>query len=285
MNYFSFHTHSTFCDGKASMEDVCQKAIDLDLSALGFSSHAPVPFTTPWAMKFEDVMEYKKEIDRCKDLFGSKLKIYSALEADYIPNDRSVSYDAWKKMLDLDYIIGSVHLVQNPNDPDGLWFLDGPSENYENGVNIVFGGDIKAAVQQYYLQIQEMVVTQQPDVIAHFDKVIMNNKGRFFTEDEKWYQDVLEETLQVIKGTGTIIEVNTRGIYRGKYHTFFPCESIIKRCIDLQIPLTVSVDAHHPDELIAEFENGLKTIKELGGQHVSYFNEGKWEQLLIKDVY
>jgi histidinol-phosphatase (PHP family) len=284
MNYFSFHTHSSFCDGKASMNDVCQSAVKAGLCAIGFSSHAPVPFKTQWAMNFEDVLDYREEIERCRVEFGSSIKIYAALEADYIPSGRSVIFDAWRKMLDLDYIIGSVHLVLNPERPCQIWFLDGPKENYEIGLNACFDGDIKKAVTQYYLQMQEMVKLQKPDVIAHMDKVIMNNKDRFFSEKDSWYQDIVEDTLQVIKEFQTIVEVNTRGIYRGKYNTFFPNETIIKRCIELGIPLTVSVDAHHPDELKSEFESGVKTVKRLGGNSLTYFNIDSWKQLPMDSV-
>nr|WP_321452215.1 PHP domain-containing protein [uncultured Carboxylicivirga sp.] len=184
----------------------------------------------------------------------------------------------------MDYIIGSVHLVMNPEIPDELWFLDGPPENYEKGINNCFDGDAQKAVTQYYHQIQEMVVTQKPDVIAHMDKVIMNNKGRFFNEEDEWYQELVTETLQVISESETIIEVNTRGIYRGKYHTFFPNEKIIERCVMLGIPLTISVDAHHPDELKSEFDHALNVIKQAGAKTVSYFNQGQWEQLPIISV-
>ncbi|MCU4176113.1 histidinol-phosphatase [Carboxylicivirga sp. N1Y90] len=284
MNYFSFHTHSDFCDGKTSMEEVCKRAIELGLSAVGFSSHAPVPFKTKWAMQFDDVIAYASEVKRCKALFADEIKIYAALEADYIPVGNSVSYDAWRQMADLDYIIGSVHLVANPSVPDELWFLDGPAENYEKGINACFGGDVKKAVGQFYKQIQDMVKFQKPDVIAHMDKVVMNNKGRFYKGDEDWYLDLVEETLRVVAQYGTIVEVNTRGIYRGKYHTFFPNEQIIKRCVDIGIPLTVSVDAHHPDELTAEFETAVLVVEKLGGKDLAYFNDGKWEQLPISDV-
>ncbi|MBS2097727.1 histidinol-phosphatase [Carboxylicivirga linearis] len=284
MKYFSFHTHSHFCDGKAHMSEVCKKAAELGLSALGFSSHAPVPFSTKWAMKFEDAIEYRKAIAHYKDEYKNQLDIYAALEADYIPLGKSINYDIWRQMLELDYIIGSVHLVMNPEFPDDLWFLDGPSENYEIGINECFGGDVKKAVRQYYHQIQEMVRTQKPDVIAHMDKVIMNNKGRFFREEDKWYQELVEQTLQVIADSNTIIEVNTRGIYRGKYHTFFPNEKIIKRCVELDIPLTISVDAHHPDELKKEFDHAVNVIKDQGGNSILYFNQGQWEQLPIDGV-
>lgn len=276
MNYFSFHTHSSYCDGKASVWEMCRAAVEAGLSAIGFAGHAPLPFKTGWAMQLEDVLSYRNDIEQCKSEFGSKIKVYAALEADYLPLQRFIGYDTWRNMLNLDYIIGSVHLVLNPEKAGQLWFLDGPEENYEKGLNACFDGDIRKGVSQYYKQIQEMVVTQKPDVIAHIDKVVMNNKNRFFTEDEEWCQTLVEDTLQVIRENNVVVEVNTRGIYKGKYHTFFPNEQIISRCVELDIPLTVSVDAHGTNELTSGFRQGVEAVKRLGAKGVVGFNEGYW---------
>jgi len=284
MQYFSFHTHSTFCDGKATVEEVCTSAIAQGISAVGFSSHAPVSFDTAWAMKFEDLSDYVNEVERCRLKFRNELLVYRSLETDFIAADKSIPFEEVRKIAKLDYIIGSVHLVYNPNKDNAIWFLDGPPVNYEKGINECFDGDVRLAVMTYFKQIQEMVRTQHPDVIAHMDKVVMNNKGRFFNESEQWYQDVMEETLQVIARHGAIIEINTRGIYRGKYHTWFPNEEVIKQCIDLNIPLTVSVDAHHPDELRAGFEDAIGVMQKLGCQFISVFEGSEWKQKPINDV-
>jgi histidinol-phosphatase (PHP family) len=228
--------------------------------------------------------EYVNTTKRCKSKYEGQLEIYRSLEADFIAHNRSIPFDVWRQLCQLDYIIGSVHLVANPERNNAIWFLDGPVENYEIGLNNCFDGDIKQGVTQYYKQMQEMVSSQKPDLIAHMDKVVMNSKGRFFSESDNWYQDILEETLQVIAKAGTIIEVNTRGIYRGKYSAFFPNKQVIKRCIELNIPLTVSVDAHHPDELTSEFENALKAIQNAGGNMVSVFTKIGWKQKAIDAV-
>jgi len=85
MQYFSYHTHSSFCDGKSDVEAVCARAVELGLSAVGFSSHAPVPYPTAWAMSFEKLTDYTDEIERCKNEFADRLLVYRALEADFLP--------------------------------------------------------------------------------------------------------------------------------------------------------------------------------------------------------
>ncbi len=284
MKSFCFHTHSSFCDGKASVEEVCLSAIKQGLGAIGFSSHAPVPFETQWAMEFHDLNNYADEVERCKELFKGQLAVYRSLEADFIGEGKSLPFGELRKLARLDYIIGSVHLVSNPEKSNKLWFLDGPSENYDKGIADCFDGDVRCAVERYYAQMREMVQAQQPEVIAHMDKVVMNNKKGYFSESETWYQEAVDRTLQVIASAGTIVEVNTRGIYRGKYATWFPNINIIRRCVELGIPLTVSVDAHHPDELTSGFDDALEAIKSAGCQTLSVFEGAAWKQIAINDV-
>jgi histidinol-phosphatase (PHP family) len=278
---FCYHTHSLFCDGKSSMEDMCRSALEKGMTIIGFSSHAPVPVQSEWAMKFEDVLAYRSEIERCQAIFAGQLLVYAGLEADYFP-PYTLSFSEWKRILNLDYIIGAVHLVKGKNDQ--FWFLDGPVENYETGLQNAFSGDIQEAVSTYFNQIRQMVQTQQPDVVAHLDKVVMNNKGRFFSESEMWYQKEVAKTLDVIQLRGTIVEVNTRGIYRKKWNDFFPSKDIIKACIKRNIPLTISPDAHHRDEADAGFQDALGCIRELGGTDVLVLDEGKWKQCALDSV-
>ena len=44
MFYSNAHTHSTWCDGKDSLEDMAQAAIELGFTDLGFTCHSPALF-------------------------------------------------------------------------------------------------------------------------------------------------------------------------------------------------------------------------------------------------
>lgn len=121
-----------------------------------------------------------------------------------------------------------------------------------------------------------MITTQNPDIIGHIDKVKMNNKGRYFSETEPWYIRLLEETLEVVAQSNSIVEVNTRGLYKKKSPSLFPDDYFLKRCCELNIPLTISSDAHHPDELLLNFHTAQQRIKQLGGNSLFKLEKGKW---------
>ena len=125
-----------------------------------------------------------------------------------------------------------------------------------------------------------MIITQKPDIIGHLDKIKMNNKNRFFSEDEKWYKDLVKETLKYIhqnsKSGIPIVEVNTRGIYKKKTQSLFPSIDILEQCYLLKIPITLNSDAHKPDELTNYFKETIQILKNIGFKGIHILNNGKW---------
>ena len=244
------------------------------MEQIGFSAHAPVPFENRWSILPEKFEKYIAEVRLLNKEFNTDIEVLLALEIDFIPGI-TANFSTYNKH-QLDYIIGSIHFVKNAEN-NSLWFIDGPIEGYIDGVDKVFNNNIQLAIENYYSQISEMVFTQKPDIIGHFDKVKMNNKNRFFTEDEKWYQNIIDKTLKNIQKSGCIIEINTRGIYRKKCDSLFPSTSIIEKIHHLNIPIIVSSDAHQPSELINNFEETFKILKQIGITKTKVLINGKWQ--------
>ncbi len=274
MRYFNFHTHTHYCDGSSAPEEYVEEAIRLGFETLGFSGHAPVSFPNNFAIKQEELQEYCDKISELKHKH-QELNIYLALEADYIPNI-STDFSVLKEECGLDYVIGSVHLVSNP-EKTGLWFIDGAKiETFDTGLRDLFDMDIKKAVTAYYHQVNEMILTQLPDVIGHVDKIKMNNKNRYFTIDEKWYTDLVAETLDIIKEKGGIVEVNTRGMYKKRSEDTFPGIDILKDLYKMNIPITISSDAHKPIELPLLFNETKEVLQRIGFKSLMVFDGKSW---------
>jgi histidinol-phosphatase (PHP family) len=277
MIQYNFHQHSLFSDGKAEPEAYVKKAVELGFSAVGFSEHSPLPFDTPFSLKQERVDEYIRVTDDLKLKYKDRLDVYRALEIDFIPV-LSENFEALKTLCKTDYAIGGVHLVKpDRSGPEDIWFIDGPDRNiYDQGIRDFFDGDVKKAVRTYFYQLNRMIETEVFDVVALFDKIKMHNQNRFFSEDESWYQALIEETLDLIKQKQLIVEVNTRGLYKKRSDSLFPDNRALKKAIDLEIPLIVSSDAHQPEELNSFFDDAEKRILELGGKSVMFFNGKNW---------
>ena len=280
MPNYNLHQHSTFSDGKSEPEAYVKKALELGFRAMGFAEHSPLPFPTSFSLKEENADAYVQETTRLKELYHEKLALYRALEFDFIPG-LSDDFSFWRKKLQLDYAIGSVHLVK-PEQDDGLWFIDGPlREKYDDGLKRYFNNDIKKAVRTYYFQVNQMIETQPFEIVGHLDKIKMHNANRYFGEEEKWYRQLVNETLALIKEKDLVVEVNTRGLYKKRSNRLFPDDETLKQVKNRGIPVLISTDAHHPDELHAFMDFAVHRLVEIGIKSVVFFRSGTWENVSL----
>ena len=77
----NLHTHSTFCDGKDTPEEMVMAAITKGFDSIGFSGHAPMCFGSIYDMG-DRVQDYIKEIKRLKSAFGDRISVYLGCELD-----------------------------------------------------------------------------------------------------------------------------------------------------------------------------------------------------------
>jgi len=280
MIQYNLHQHSIFSDGAAEPEVYVQNAINLGFEAMGFSEHSPLPFPTKFSLKEDRVEDYVLETERLKEKYAGQINLYRALEMDFIPRF-SENFAFWRKKVKLDYAIGSVHMVQ-PEDGSELWFIDGPDRTiYDKGLQQFFGGDIKKAVKAYFNQVNRMIESQPFDIVGHMDKIKMHNQNRYFTGEESWYRNLIDETLHLICEKDLIVEVNTRGLYKKRSDRLFPDDYTLQQVHDLDIPVLISSDAHQPEELNLLFETAEKRLLEMGFDAVVCFEKGCWKYVSL----
>jgi len=272
---YNFHTHSNFSDGSSPPIEYVKEAIKQNFRAIGFSEHAPLPFNSYYMISEAKMAEYIATIKELSLKYQNIIEIYLSLEIDYIPK-LSQSFKTFREKFGLDYTIGSIHLVKNPKN-NKLWFIDGGDITlYDNGLQETFNGDIKLAVTTYYDQIHQMIKNENPDVIGHLDKIKMNNKNRYFSENESWYKQLIETIIKNIERHKCIVEVNTRGVYKKKGNELFPGIEILKMLYINNIPITISSDAHQPDEISGAFYETLILLKEIGYKKIHIFEKKRW---------
>lgn len=85
MHITNLHTHSLYCDGAATIEEMIVSAIENGFDSLGISSHGPVDEETYWNIKKDKVEEYIEEVKRLKEKYKDKIEIFLGMELDYIP--------------------------------------------------------------------------------------------------------------------------------------------------------------------------------------------------------
>jgi histidinol-phosphatase (PHP family) len=272
----NYHTHTHFCDGSAAPEEYVKAAIDEGFSDLGFSAHAPLPFDNKWSVRPDMLEKYTAEVRRLQKVYASKIRIHLGLEADYIAGITG-SFDKVRAQCGFDYIIGAVHLVKSDRS-DHLWFIDGDPSGYDEGLRDIYQMDIKAGVDAYFKQLWEMISSERFDILAHADKIKMNNRGLYFSTDERWYQEYIEQTISLIAARQFIVEVNTRGIYKKRSPEFYPSIPMLEKLFAGSVKVTISTDAHQPGELSLQWKEAADCLKSIGYRHIMGFDGKGWTE-------
>jgi len=274
MRWTNYHGHCDYCDGKGRIEDYVTKALELNMAAIGISSHAPVPFTTDWTMPGDKLQSYLQEVDELKEKYKGQIRVLKALEVDFIPDVLSPAHVSITSS-ELDYTVGSVHFVDQLNDGT-RWAIDGPADEFQLGLEEIFKDDIKQAVLRFYALTREMIRTAKPDIIGHMDKIKMHNKTfNLFDENEQWYKDEVRKTMELLARQNVIVEINTKAFYRTGL--LFPGPEHFSLLKELNIPVTINSDAHHPDKLINGFEAVAQLLKDADIHQLHEFIDGRWQ--------
>ena len=67
MNYTDLHTHTVFSDGKYTVEELVQLAMEKGMPAIGISDHSFTVFDQRYCMKDGRIPEYLAEIRRVQE--------------------------------------------------------------------------------------------------------------------------------------------------------------------------------------------------------------------------
>lgn len=272
----TFHSHSRFDDGTGELEAYVISAVSKGFKVFGFSAHAPVIFESDWNMKQERFDEYIRTIGHLKEKYKGTIEIYTGLETDYYPGCID-----WRIKNGIDYTIGAVHFLRD-NRAGTYMPIDGSREEFEDGLKYVFDNDIRSLVKAYFGQVREMLMKMPPNIVAHLDVIKKNNgTGVFFSEEDDYYREEVMKTLEIISLSNTIVEVNTGGISRGYMKEPYPSKWILEVCLDMDIPVMVNSDSHHPDNIDFYYEEAHNLLKGIGYRHQRILSDNEWRDVRL----
>lgn len=255
---YNFHSHTQFCDGRATMAEFAEAAIAAGMRHYGFTPHSPVPIESPCNMSQEAVTDYLAEVKRLRTLHEGKINFYAGMEIDYLGKEWGPSHPYFSN-LPLDYRIGSVHFIPSDSGPVDV---DGRFPSFQKKMHQFFDDDIEAVVRSFYRATSEMIDAGGFDIIGHFDKIGHNaSHFRPGIEDEPWYRRLVDDTTDHIIASGLIVEINTKAL--ADHHRFFPAPRHWKRLLDAGTILLVNSDTHYPDLIQAGRHEALTILKEL----------------------
>ncbi|GAB3756047.1 helix-hairpin-helix domain-containing protein [Spirosoma pomorum] len=102
----TLHNHSTWSDGKQSVEAMAAYCRELGLTYFGIADHSK---TASYAngLDVDRVRQQQQEIDRLNAGFGDSFRIFKGIESDIL-GDGSLDYDD-VTLATFDYVVASVH--------------------------------------------------------------------------------------------------------------------------------------------------------------------------------
>ena len=244
----NLHTHTTFCDGKNTPEEMVQAAISLGMDSLGFSGHAPMEPPGNWTMT--DVAAYRREVLRLREKYAGRLEILLGLEQDI---DSPPQPGPW------DYVIGSVHQVWK----DGQALpVDDSQEVFLHNVETFYGGDCYAFAGDYYRRVGEVAERTGCQIVGHFDLMTKFNEGdRLFDIAHPRYMAAALEALDRLASQGVILEINTGAISRGYRTAPYPAPPLLRAMGERNIPICITSDCHSAQDLLCAFPQAAELAR------------------------
>ncbi len=234
----SYHTHTSFCDGKNAAEEMILAAIQAGMPELGFSCHSRLPFYTDWCITEEGEAEYFKVLTELKEKYKDKIKIYIGIEQDF--NSVPISYP-------YDYVIGSVH---------GIWKgeeyidVDLTVTDVRENVEKLYGGDPYAYIEEYYSMVGDVYEKTGCDIIGHLDLVTkFLDIDPLFSEEHPRYIAARDKAVEKLLKTPAVFEINTGAIYRGYRKVTYPNIEVIKALHKKGAKFVINADSHNEESV------------------------------------
>ncbi len=249
----NLHTHTNYCDGADTPEEIIIKALESGFSSIGFSGHSYMHYAPEHSMSQEGTESYKKEINMLKEKYQNKIDIFCGLEVDMYSEIDLSGYD---------YLIGSVHYLLC----DGKYIgFDRSAEVVKGVIDKHFGCNGIEYAKAYYKALEELPKYGNFDIVGHFDLVTKHCENvKFFDENSDEYINAALKAANALAGKIPFFEVNTGAIARGYRKTPYPSMLLIKELKRLGFGAVITSDCHDLKNLDCEFEYSAELLKKCG---------------------
>ena len=263
----NLHTHTTFCDGSATAEDLVKEAISKGFVSLGFSAHAFASYGLSYCLKDED--GYIKEIKRLKERYKDDIEIYLGIEEDaFEPADRN-KYE---------YLIGSMHYIE----ARGEYLPIDLGEDCVRKCLAAFDGSVEETSRAYYTALHRYVNQRRPDVVGHFDLITKYDElGEPYFLGNAAHDEIAKRFIAKVASEGHILEVNTGAIARGMRKTPYPAMNLLYEIKRAGGSLILNSDCHSLGMLDCRFEETKKMLYDVGFRELTVLCKNKFTKTPI----
>jgi histidinol-phosphatase (PHP family) len=262
--YYDSHMHTPLCKhAEGHPLEYARMGKQNQLKGIVMTCHSPMPdgFSSGVRMAPGQFTEYVDLVESATLEMHGEIEVRLGLESDWFPGMEKW-LDELHRRADFHYILGSVHpFIQEYKDA-------------------FFDGDLISFQRRYFSHLADAAETGLFDCLSHPDIVkVMLAENWNFSDGE----DAVALALERIRATGIAMELNTSGLNKS-YPEMNPGPEMLKMIGDLNIPVVVSSDAHHPGRVAADFDSAFSMLERAGFAEVSFFINRKRSDVSIADV-
>ena len=258
------HLHSEFSfDSYTDPEENIKAAIRNNIKIMAFTDHMDNFCQNDRDISF-DLEKYFSTIYKFREKYKNQIKILAGVEVGLAYENA----DKINQFIDenpFDFIIGSIHAVEFKD----IW------SNRK-----IIEKNPKYYFRKYYQYMLESIKScKNFSVLGHIDYIDRYIKDKSVIPDFSFYEDLIEEILKELIKTNRGIEYNTAG-FRNNLSYANPKDKILEKYKNLGGNIiTLGSDSHFPDTISYKIDDGIKHLKDLGFDHISYF-ENKKEKII-----
>ncbi len=263
----NFHTHTRFCDGKDTPEEMVLAAIEKGFKALGFSGHSYFTLDADITMDEHQQAQYREEILRLREKYKDKIDIFLGIEQDSFTPFPPKGYD---------YVIASVHSVLK----DGVFCqVDYSLERMQENLLRSWGGDMSAYERDYFEEVSRLLEkVPDADIIGHIDLITKYDEKLGITRSPAYFE-LAKRAVHRLAKYGKPFEVNTGAIGRGMRTTPYPSREILSEIRAAGGRIVINSDCHNKDFLDCGFDLAVALAKECGFEKHSVLTKEGWKEI------
>lgn len=254
-----YHMHTSLSDGRDSHEQMIASAAFNGIAEIGFSDHICIK-PVKWALPIDRIDEMVSLVQEVQKGNTHGVTVKFGVEMDYFFGMEKQIQEVLMR-LPLDYVIGSVHFIDN-------W-------NFDTDINEYDTLDINRFYRQYFKAVQQSAKSKLFDIIGHCDL------AKKFAYYPTFPMDVLyDEAAQTFKKADVTVEINTSGRTK-PCNEFYPSVQLLERLAHYKVPITLGSDAHVEQNVGQFLDEAIALVKALGYKEIATFTQRKREMVKI----
>ena len=256
------HTENSH-DAAADPDLLCRNNIARGVSACAFTDHSDGHLYGKTDIN-SIIGGSVRDAIAMREKYAGSLRVFTGVELG-----ESIWHGKIEKELfalyDFDVVIGSVHTVRHPKDSRPFAQID---------FSLWSDAEVDEFLTMYFDDLYTTVTTVNCDIMAHLTvpfRYIIGKAGKQI--DISRYMPKIEQILKYIIDCGIAMEVNTSGI-GSSYSVLLPDIEFIKLYRDMGgYLITLGSDAHTEEKAANAFPETLSLLKNLGFEHIYYFEK------------